>query len=1086
MSRDPRAEQCIVNALFAAVPVPAFVVDARAVFVRGAAVAVAIAVALPALPEATAAAPASVMQDPDEPAADDPRGDDPSSMDEPPMGDPEEEPVDEPAEPEPAPAPKAPPARRAPKAPEPKPVEPKAPAPRAQPERPMPEPAEEPAIDAEQIRVAAREAMKRGEWAQASNGWSALLQFLPGDEEAVRERARAQSMLEGGSVLGTVSTDREVRRQQATAQFEADMKRAKSLLERQDYDQAKLAAVTARTRLDLARNVLAAAEFETMSAEAERMVEQVSEDARQHKLASDQQARQAQGEQSASAQRSEAENRAKRVNEILLNVRKLQMQQKYAEALQVLESAIALDPLNSAALTLRDALQTTDMYVRFAAAQKRRSYGLSRLEEEALEATVPPRVNISGPGPRSTNALVTYPDDWQEMSDRRIREPDYGASGYREAEANVPTWDKLRTASLPVPFQSGPTLEQAVDYFRDQTKIDFQIDWALLKEVGLEQERTSVTLNLSSMRVEAALKRVLAEVRNKDNGEAPSEPIAFDVQDGVVVITTKAGIQSRKVMVVYDVRDLLFVAPDFDNAPEFNLNQSIQTGGGGGGPGGGGGAGGGGGGFGGGGGGGGMGGGGGGGGAPFGEAGEAPERGNIDDRLEQIKDLIYDQVEGNWEDRGGGDDKITTFNRNLIVNASPSAQRSIEGLLQQLRAIRALQINVEGRLVSVIMDWFEQIGIDFDLYFNSNDRMWSAAKAVDPNFQLSDFFYQRGGKGAVADAPGGGNVGRLKSPVVWDGFNQNTPGTNATVGVTGFPTGGSPPLPGGVGSGITYGSGVPVQPVGVQQGEITPVNVQQEGLPLINSLAAAGLSGFGSTVLNNPVLKTGFTYLDDIQVDLLITATQADQRNIVLTAPRLTLYNCQRSWIAVGNVISYISNVVPVTGDNSGAFSPIIGQLIVGFVLDVEACISGDRRYVTMTVNFGLNQNAKFQDQPVSGAAGGGGGGAGGGGRAEQFRAVIQLPEVQGTQINTTVTVPDRGTILLGGQREVQEFEVEVGVPLLSKVPVVNRFFTNRITTKSESSLLLLIRPEIIIQQEEEDTLFPGLRQQLAPGGAGF
>jgi type II secretory pathway component GspD/PulD (secretin) len=76
--------------------------------------------------------------------------------------------------------------------------------------------------------------------------------------------------------------------------------------------------------------------------------------------------------------------------------------------------------------------------------------------------------------------------------------------------------------------------------------------------------------------------------------------------------------------------------------------------------------------------------------------------------------------------------------------------------------------------------------------------------------------------------------------------------------------------------------------------------------------------------------------------------------------------------------------------------------------------------------------------------------------------------------------------VLLGGQRDVNEYEIEVGVPLLSKIPVVNRFFTNRITAKSESSLLLLIRPEIIIQQEQEDTLFPGLKQQLGPGGAGF
>jgi hypothetical protein len=58
----------------------------------------------------------------------------------------------------------------------------------------------------------------------------------------------------------------------------------------------------------------------------------------------------------------------------------------------------------------------------------------------------------------------------------------------------------------------------------------------------------------------------------------------------------------------------------------------------------------------------------------------------------------------------------------------------------------------------------------------------------------------------------------------------------------------------------------------------------------------------------------------------------------------------------------------------------------------------------------------------VTGAAGGGGG-TGGGGRAATSRAAIQLPQVTGTQINTTVTVPDQGTILLGGQRLVTELE---------------------------------------------------------------
>ncbi|MFZ4697117.1 MAG: hypothetical protein ACOYMO_03855, partial [Phycisphaerales bacterium] len=96
----------------------------------------------------------------------------------------------------------------------------------------------------------------------------------------------------------------------------------------------------------------------------------------------------------------------------------------------------------------------------------------------------------------------------------------------------------------------------------------------------------------------------------------------------------------------------------------------------------------------------------------------------------------------------------------------------------------------------------------------------------------------------------------------------------------------------------------------------------------------------------------------------------------------------------------------------------------------------------------------------------------------------FQTPRYRNTQINTSVSVPDKGTVMLGGQKYSTDYEVEVGVPVLSKIPVVNRFFTNRVNSKNEVNLLLLIRPEIMIQRESEDLLFPGLKNTSdAPGG---
>ena len=60
---------------------------------------------------------------------------------------------------------------------------------------------------------------------------------------------------------------------------------------------------------------------------------------------------------------------------------------------------------------------------------------------------------------------------------------------------------------------------------------------------------------------------------------------------------------------------------------------------------------------------------------------------------------------------------------------------------------------------------------------------------------------------------------------------------------------------------------------------------------------------------------------------------------------------------------------------------------------------------------------------------------------------------------------------------ELPEIEIETGVPVLSKIPILNRVFTNRSTVKDERTLLILIKPTIISYTEEEEKLFPGMRE---------
>jgi len=235
----------------------------------------------------------------------------------------------------------------------------------------------------------------------------------------------------------------------------------------------------------------------------------------------------------------------------------------------------------------------------------------------------------------------------------------------------------------------------------------------------------------------------------------------------------------------------------------------------------------------------------------------------------------------------------------------------------------------------------------------------------------------------------------------------------------------------------------------------------------------------GAAALANPAMTVGLTFLDVVQVDLLVRATQADQRNVLVTSPRLTMQNGQISFIAVTDQKSYVSGFTPPTTQGVTS-TPIVSSISSGFSLGLQGVISADRRYVSLNVNFQLQGPIKFSpvtfQQSVSTASGSFNG------TSSNSTNTFQTPEYQNTSIGTTITIPDKGTAVLGGQRLTTDFEVEVGVPVMSKIPVVNRFFTNRINSKTEQTLLLLIRPEILIQQETEDALFPGLRNSLSGG----
>jgi general secretion pathway protein D len=248
-------------------------------------------------------------------------------------------------------------------------------------------------------------------------------------------------------------------------------------------------------------------------------------------------------------------------------------------------------------------------------------------------------------------------------------------------------------------------------------------------------------------------------------------------------------------------------------------------------------------------------------------------------------------------------------------------------------------------------------------------------------------------------------------------------------------------------------------------GNVAPTTIDPED-PLSVGVGALGLSG---------------TYLDNFAVTFLVRATQAMQNSTVVTAPRVTLSNGQRGYVVVSTQTAYVSDLEPVVGTRSVGFDPTIGIIESGILLDVQGTVSADRKYVTLTLRPTLSRLANLQPFTVQSAAQTTGGDDD---NTEPIdtgiaTATLQQPIVERTLVRTTVTVPDGGTLLLGGQTLAGEIEREAGVPVLSKIPFLKRLFTNRSTAKDEQVLLILVKPTIIIAKEQERKQFPVLSTRV-------
>jgi tetratricopeptide (TPR) repeat protein len=223
----------------------------------------------------------------------------------------------------------------------------------------------------------------------------------------------------------------------------------------------------------------------------------------------------------------------------------------------------------------------------------------------------------------------------------------------------------------------------------------------------------------------------------------------------------------------------------------------------------------------------------------------------------------------------------------------------------------------------------------------------------------------------------------------------------------------------------------------------------------VENLYDRTLGGQNGGLNNAGGLSLQYAFLDDTELEVVLRAVSKQERSEEINNPRLLINNNTRASMSFLRNVSYIRDFEVEIAQAAAVANPVIGVVHDGVALDVRPVVDADLRFITMelrptvmslqlpiptfTTTLGVGQ-------PIS----------------------IQLPSVTLQRVRTIVTMPDGGTMMLGGMKLVEKMNLTSGVPLLKDVPGLSFLFSRKGTSVLNRKILILIRAKIILMSEHE------------------
>ena len=581
-------------------------------------------------------------------------------------------------------------------------------------------------------------------------------------------------------------------------------------------------------------------------------------------------------------------------------------------------------------------------------------------------------------------------------------------AGTTRSEADLEILRKLET-QITLPFDQPTPLDVVVDFIRKNAEINIMVDEAALAEAGITSDM-AIPTNLANIKLKNYLKHSLTPLG-----------LSYIVEDEVLTITGKNKRSGKTTVQYYPVADLVIGVPNFGNVvapmsqeasqqrafqqvanrglsasaantiPGLNQNvfgsnstllspniaAQIQSSGGN---------------------------------VPL----TAGAGGGMNDPSELI-DLITSVVgdEETWE--MVGDPQFFSLNNTLAIRQTEENHEEIHELLEKLRSLNDLQVAVEVRFITISDEYFERIGVNMNLSFQSDT---DAGDLDDDQLVPS-----KKGVYGIYDAGASGN--NMFTENLNINFTQNS-----------------------------YGLAVP------QFGNYDPSVGAQMGFAILSDIESYFFVSAAESDTRTNVLQAPKVTMFNGQ-----TASVSDFTSVPYVSTVIPVVGefavAQQPVITVINEGQFMTVQATASPDRK-----YVRMTVVPFfckITDNDRTFKFEGTDSVSTNSTSANKGSSILDsitderETTSGA------------EVVSAGTTIQEPVTSSFSVYTTVNVPDGGTALLGGIKRLSEGRNEGGVPILSKIPYLKRLFSNSAIGRETTSMLMTVTPRIIIQEEEEE-----------------